>query len=257
MALEVLSGGHSNVTCAATVGDPEVVVRMPPPWLRLPTANDVGREHWLHVALQGTRVPTPQGPRLVPGPGGLGGAVLRDGAPARRRAPRGSVLAGLMAAAGRRVSEASRRRPRRDPRHRPPRGGARRRGPSRRLPSSARSRGGRSSGTGPPTTRTPLSTSSAARPGRGDLAPPPATIVHGDYRLGNPAMFDAATRTEVIGVLDWGDGHRRRPPRGRGLHAPLPWAPPTARPSTPARACADLPGFLSGDELIDRYARVT
>src|SRR5690606_34292027 len=45
VAVEELSGGRSNVTLAVTVGDREVVVRMPPPTAFLPTANDVGREH--------------------------------------------------------------------------------------------------------------------------------------------------------------------------------------------------------------------
>ena len=60
MELELISGGHSNVTVGATIGGRELVVRRPPVTAFLPTANDVGREFRFYDGLGDTPVPTPR-----------------------------------------------------------------------------------------------------------------------------------------------------------------------------------------------------
>jgi aminoglycoside phosphotransferase (APT) family kinase protein len=54
------SAGSSNVTWFVRVGDRRLVVRHPPAGDRLPSANDVAREHRFLVALHGTAVPVPR-----------------------------------------------------------------------------------------------------------------------------------------------------------------------------------------------------
>ncbi len=61
----------------------------------------------------------------------------------------------------------------------------------------------------------------------------PATIVHGDYRLGN-TIFAARAARAPGGGARLGDGHDRRPARGPRL----PVHDVDARPATPRAACA-------------------
>src|SRR3954466_8855929 len=57
---EVISGGASNLTIAVTVGETELVVRRPPVGAFLPSANDVSREYRYLAALRDTDVPIPE-----------------------------------------------------------------------------------------------------------------------------------------------------------------------------------------------------
>jgi aminoglycoside phosphotransferase (APT) family kinase protein len=84
---------------------------------------------------------------------------------------------------------------------------------------------------------------------------PPATIVHGDYRLGN-VMVDAEDRTAIVGVFDWEMATIGDPLADVG-YTLLYWGS-TGRPAIhPSQECADLPGFLTESELTARYAELT
>ncbi|MGN6753133.1 MAG: phosphotransferase family protein [Intrasporangium sp.] len=57
---EVIAGGKSNLTYAVTDGRRSVIVRRPPLGHVLATAHDMGREHRVMSALRDTAVPVPQ-----------------------------------------------------------------------------------------------------------------------------------------------------------------------------------------------------
>ncbi|MBF6592403.1 MAG: phosphotransferase family protein [Ktedonobacterales bacterium] len=59
LQIERIRGGHSNETFFVTRGAHEWVLRRPPRGPLLPTAHDVGREYRVLVALAGTEVPVP------------------------------------------------------------------------------------------------------------------------------------------------------------------------------------------------------
>jgi aminoglycoside phosphotransferase (APT) family kinase protein len=254
MELEALSGGHSNVTYSVTIGDQELVVRMPPATAFLPTANDVGREHRFYAALQDTAVPTPRVLGLCADAAVVGapfyvmerlhGVVPHDP----------SVLEGLSADGGRAHSEqlvdvlaeihATDRH-------------------AVGLGEEGRPDGYLERQVARWTDQWHRATDHddatidelARRLGQAIPTSPPATIVHGDYRLGN-LMVDAATRAQVVGVLDWEMATIGDPLADVG-YTLLYWGT-AGRPAIhPSQGCADLPGFLTADELIDRYARTT
>ena len=89
--------------------------------------------------------------------------------------------------------------------------------------------------------------------GRTCPSSPPATIVHGDYRLGN-TMFAAGAPGAAGRDPRLGDGDDRRPARRRRLHDdPL---DPARRASGGSSTCTASPrcdGFPSREELIERY----
>jgi aminoglycoside phosphotransferase (APT) family kinase protein len=57
---EVIAGGLSNITYRVTGEGTTVIVRRPPVGKLLPSAHDMGREHRVISALQGTDVPVPE-----------------------------------------------------------------------------------------------------------------------------------------------------------------------------------------------------
>jgi aminoglycoside phosphotransferase (APT) family kinase protein len=59
-AVELISGGKSNLTFFVTSGAGSVVLRRPPLSNRLPTAHDMAREHRVMTALWETPVPVPK-----------------------------------------------------------------------------------------------------------------------------------------------------------------------------------------------------
>ncbi len=84
---------------------------------------------------------------------------------------------------------------------------------------------------------------------------PPATIVHGDYRLGN-TMYATSTPARLLAILDWelatvGDpladvGYLTATWTERDAPSPLGTSPVTASP-----------GFATKDELVARYEEVS
>jgi len=251
VAVEELSGGRSNVTLAVTVGDREVVVRMPPPTAFLPTANDVGREHRFYTAMEGTAVPTPRVLGWCPDPDVVGapfyvmerlhGIVPHDAA----------ALEGLDAAGGRALSahlvdvlvdlHAV------DPAAVGLADAGRPDGYLERQVARWTDQWHRAKQRDDPTLDELARVLGPAIP-----PSPPGTVVHGDYRLGN-VMVDAPTRTRIVGVLDWEMATLGDPLADVG-YTLLYWGTRDRPPIHPSQACADRPGFLTEDELVERYA---
>jgi aminoglycoside phosphotransferase (APT) family kinase protein len=81
----------------------------------------------------------------------------------------------------------------------------------------------------------------------------PATVVHGDYRLGN-MMVASDEPTRILAVLDWEMGAIGDPRADVGYLLATysePGGPPSALGSTPVTA---TPGFPSRAALVERYA---
>jgi aminoglycoside phosphotransferase (APT) family kinase protein len=250
--IELISGGHSNLTFGLRVGARDLVLRRPPIGAFLPSANDMAREYTFLSALASSPVPTPgtvglcEDPEVIGAPfyvmERLHGVVPHDP----------SVLEGLGVDAGRRLSEnvvevlvalhdvdvdavglgqiAKR-------------SGYLDRQVRRWVGQYERSK---DDGDAPvieelaALLRTSIPTS------------PDSTIVHGDYRLGN-LMVDATDRSRVIGVFDWEMATLGDPLADVG-YTLLYWGTQDRPPVHPSQRCADLPGFLSAAELVQRYA---
>jgi aminoglycoside phosphotransferase (APT) family kinase protein len=83
---------------------------------------------------------------------------------------------------------------------------------------------------------------------------PPATVVHGDYRLGN-VMISATTPVHVVAVLDWEMATLGDPLADLG-YLLVCWSEPrTADHPLLLSPVTGQPGFASRAELIDRYAQ--
>jgi aminoglycoside phosphotransferase (APT) family kinase protein len=82
--------------------------------------------------------------------------------------------------------------------------------------------------------------------------PLPATVVHGDFRLGN-TMVDRADPSRIVAVLDWEMGAIGDPRADVGYLLATysePGGPPNPLGTSPVTA---LPGFPSRAELVERY----
>ena len=227
--IEPIGDGHSNVTYAITRGEPSFVLRRPPRGPLPPSAHDVLREARVLSALEGrARVPrvlaTCADAAVIGAPfyvmERVEGHVITSEVPAEldsAERPRADL-------------RRARRRARRDPRRRLARRPGSRASASRPATSSASC--GASSASGRSTRRATSRPSSRSRAGsaRTCRESGPATIVHGDYRLGNtmyaPDVAGAARRG-----IRLGDGDDRRPAGGPRLplHA-------VGRPRRPAAA---------------------
>src|SRR5690348_5902084 len=83
--------------------------------------------------------------------------------------------------------------------------------------------------------------------------PVSATVVHGDYRLGN-MMVAPAEPTRIVAVLDWEMGAIGDPRADLGYLLAT-YSEPAGRPSPLGTSPVTAePGFPSRDELVDRYA---
>jgi aminoglycoside phosphotransferase (APT) family kinase protein len=256
--LDLIAGGASNVTIGVRLGDRELVVRRPPVTAFLPTANDVHREFRFYSALHDTPVPTPQAFAFCGDPAVLGapfyvmerlhgvvpheplvleGLAAEDGRALCERFV--EVLADIHAVDPHAVGLGDIGRPD---------GYLERQ--VRRWTDQWR--------------RTLDADAEAGDPAIDELAKvladglppsPPATIVHGDYRLGN-VMLDAHTRTDVVGVFDWEMATLGDPLADVG-YTLLYWGARDRPVFHPSQAIADRPGFLGGGELAARYAEVS
>jgi aminoglycoside phosphotransferase (APT) family kinase protein len=92
----------------------------------------------------------------------------------------------------------------------------------------------------------------SARLQRGMPRQEATTLVHGDYRLGN-LMLDAADTGRVVAVFDWEMATLGDPISDLG-YALLWWGSRHRPLAHPSQAVADLPGFPTGRELVERYA---
>ena len=82
-----------------------------------------------------------------------------------------------------------------------------------------------------------------------------ATLIHGDYRLGN-VLFQQQPSIRLTAVLDWemstiGD------PLTDLAHLLVYWEPTRGRITHPSQVIARHPCFLDGRSLADRYAELT
>ena len=244
---EVISGGASNLTIGVTVGGTELVVRRPPVGAFLPSANDVSREHRYLTALKGTDVPVPEtlalceDPRVIGAPfyvmRRLHGVVPHDA----------SALSGRTPEEGRAISErfvdVLRAIHQVDVDAVGLGGAAKRTGYLERQVSRWTDQWHRAKET-ENTAIDELSRLLAERlPESGR-----ATIVHGDYRLGN-VMVEG---TDVVGVFDWEMATLGDPLADVG-YTLLWWGTADRPPFNPSQAVADLPGFLTAEEVCRRY----
>ncbi|MCZ7529984.1 MAG: phosphotransferase family protein [Acidimicrobiia bacterium] len=82
-----------------------------------------------------------------------------------------------------------------------------------------------------------------------------ATIVHGDYRLDNTMLaHDDVGR--IVAVLDWEMATLGDPLADVGMFL-LYWGIPDAQVVATGIALAPESGFLSSDDVVERYARIT
>ena len=207
--------GHSNVTFGLSTG---VVLRRPPRGPLPPSAHDVLREARLLRALAATPVRSPEVLAVCDDPSRDRRAVLRDGADRRRGDHRLGARPARQPGAARSDRRRADRRAGRAARRRLDRGSAWRGSASRPATSSASCAD--STGCGSTTGRASCRRSRRSARGLRANMPesPPATIVHGDYRLGN-TMFAAERPGAADRDLRLGDGDDRRPARRRRLHA--------------------------------------
>jgi aminoglycoside phosphotransferase (APT) family kinase protein len=249
-SLEIISGGASNLTIGVDIAGLRLVVRRPPVGAFLPSANDVSREYRYLSALQDTDVPVPpvhafcddvdvigapfyvmtrlEG--IVPHePGSLGTIIAEQGRALSQRFV--DVLKAIhgadIDAVG--LGDAAKRT------------GFLERQVSRWTDQWHRAKESES----------PVIDELALQLERRLPASPPTTIVHGDYRLGN-VMVDPSTRTDIIGVFDWEMATLGDPYADVG-YTLLWWGTTDRPPINPSQAVADLPGFLSADEVCRAY----
>jgi aminoglycoside phosphotransferase (APT) family kinase protein len=243
----VISGGASNLTIGVTVGGTELVVRRPPVGAFLPSANDVSREYRYLSALRDTDVPVPEALAYCDDADVIGAPfyVMRrlHGLVPHDR----DVLAHLTPAEARAAGEDFVRVLRQihevdidavglgD--------AARRTGYLQRQVDRWTDQWHRSKDEDHPTIDALSARLAAAVPPSG-----PATIVHGDYRLGN-VMFDG---TRIVGVFDWEMATIGDPLADLG-YTLLWWGTADRPPVHPSQAVADLPGMPSADEVCARY----
>ncbi len=199
--IEPVGDGHSNVTYAIARGDAEFVLRRPPRPPLPPSAHDVLREARVLRALEG-RARVPQVLAVCDDEAVIGAPfyVMErvDGHRRDDRRARRARHAGGPPAHGR----GARRRARRAARRRLARGRARGVRQADRLPRAPGAALPRAVGRQPH----PRDPGGRARRGAGSRRhmpePEPATIVHGDYRLGN-TMFAPQAPARLVAIFDW------------------------------------------------------
>jgi aminoglycoside phosphotransferase (APT) family kinase protein len=250
--VELISGGQSNLTMGLRVGDIDLVLRRPPLGAFLPSANDMQREYTFLSALASTSVPTPRPLGLCDDPAVIGAPfyVMERLHGVVPHEP--SVLAGLSADEGRRLSEqvvdvlvdlhrvdpdavglgAIAKRT-----------GYLERQVRRWVDQYERAKDGRDE---------PQVDELVVVLQHNQPEAPTSTIVHGDYRLGN-LMLDADDRTRIVGVFDWEMATLGDPLADLG-YTVLSWGTRGHPTFHASQACADGPGFLSTAELAERYS---
>jgi len=250
----LIAGGRSNLTYSITDGTSTWVLRRPPLGHVLPTAHDMAREYRVMRALAGTAVPVPRTLALCEDNAVndapfyvmdlVDGIIYRDS----------ESLAGLSVDDARRASEVlvdvlvdihavdyeavglgDFGRP----------AGFLERQVRRWGEQWERSK-----------TRELSSVDELARRLRAALPESgPPTIVHGDYRLDN-TMMAADDPGRIVAVLDWEMSTLGDPLADLGLFL-LYWGRADAQVIATGTAIGSQAGFLSRDEIVERYARVS
>jgi aminoglycoside phosphotransferase (APT) family kinase protein len=248
----LIAGGRSNLTYVVGAGADEWVLRRPPLGHVLPTAHDMAREYKVLAALAGTDVPVPRviafcddiavndAPFYVMQK--VDGVILRTGAEMARltrdEARRCSeslvdVLVAIHAVEYSAVGLDDFGRPDGFIERQVRRWGEQwERSKTRELPAI----------------------DELARRLRAAIptSPPPA-IVHGDYRLDN-TMLAPADLGQVIAVLDWEMATLGDPLADLGLFL-IYWARDDTQTGNVGATITSAAGFLSRDEVVERYAR--
>ena len=255
--VERIRGGHSNETFFVTRGDARWVLRRPPRGPLLPTAHDVGREYRVLRGLIQTSVPVPRPLLLCEDTAVIGapfylmeraeGTVIRETLPPAfaadesARAGLGYELVDRLAelhavdytAVG--LSDLGK--------------------PAGYLERQLR----RWTGQLDASRNRPLPDLDAVTAWLAAHLPesPPATIVHGDYRLDN-AMYAPQPPARIVAILDWEMATLGDPLADLGYLLSF-WM----EPGDPTTALEDswrvtaLPGFPTRAQLVARYAERT
>jgi aminoglycoside phosphotransferase (APT) family kinase protein len=250
-AVGVISGGRSNLTLGVEAGGRRLVVRRPPIGHFLPTAHDMSREYRVCRALHGTGVPVPEVYGLCVDESVIGAPFYvmerMDGivphgpadlaaADAAANACTGAhfvdVLAAIHGVEIDAVGLGDFGKPT----------GYLERQLSRWIDQWGRSKHADQ----------PAIDALAQHLRRTMPEQPASTLVHGDYRLGN-VMLDSNDTGRIIAVFDWEMATLGDPLSDLGYT--LLWWGTTDRVQVhPSQGVADLPGFLSAEEVVDRYA---
>jgi aminoglycoside phosphotransferase (APT) family kinase protein len=253
-AVDVISGGRSNLTLGVEAGGHRLVVRRPPIGHFLPTAHDMSREYRVYRALHGTAVPVPQAHALCEDESVIGapfyvmerldGIVPHEPADlaaagratnARTGAHFIDVLTAIhnidLAAAG----LADFGKP----------AGYLERQVNRWIDQWERSKDADE----------PAIDALALHLRRTMPRQQQTTLVHGDYRLGN-VMLDGNDTGRIIAVFDWEMATLGDPLSDLG-YTLLWWGTADRVKVHPSQGVADLPGFPSSDELVGRYGAST
>jgi len=254
LAATLIAGGRSNLTYSVSDGTHTWVLRRPPLGHVLPTAHDMVREYRVMSALAATAVPVPRTLALCEDLAVndapfyvmelVEGVIYRDGNALAGLAPddarRASevlvdVLADIHAVDYAAVGLGEFGRPDGFLERQVRRWGEQwERSKTRELPEvdelARRLR--------------------AALPTSG-----PPTIVHGDYRLDN-TMMATDDPGKIVAVLDWEMSTLGDPLADLGLFL-LYWGRADAQVIATGEAIGTQEGFLSRDEIVERYARVS
>jgi aminoglycoside phosphotransferase (APT) family kinase protein len=259
LAFSFLSGGRSNLTYRVDGGGRSWVLRRPPLGHVLPTAHDMAREHRVLTALRDTGLPVPRTRALCTDDTVNGapfyvmdfvpGVVIEEEMPAgwaetpveRRRigAALMQTLAALHAVDLRAVGLADFGRPE----------GYLARQVRRWSQQWERSKAGEVPGISELARRL-----EAALP-----RTPAATLVHGDWRLGNVAL-DPADPGRIVAIFDWEMATLGDPLADLG-YTLVYWGEPGDAPGArgPGRyaSVTTAPGFHTRAELVEEYARAS
>jgi len=253
---ELISGGKSNLTYLIKAPHAMLVLRRPPLGHVLPTAHDMKREYRVITALRDTDVPVPRSRLLCEDASIIGapfyimdyvrGVVVHEQLPPgyaerpedRRRMCEAYVdtLAALHNVDYEKVGLADFGHPQGYLERQVRRWGEQwERSKTRELPEIDELK----------------RRLAAALP-----ESPAPTIVHGDYRLGN-VMFDPVDPGRLVAVLDWEMSTLGDPLTDVGYML-MYWVeagdPPERREGMAQGAVSALPGFLTRQELLERYA---
>jgi aminoglycoside phosphotransferase (APT) family kinase protein len=247
--LEIISGGASNLTIGVDIDGRELVVRRPPVGAFLPSANDVSREYRYLKALQDTDVPTPAVLGYCEDEAVIGAPFYVMQRLHGRVPHEPAVLADLTEAEGRAAGErfidVLKRLHAVDIDAVGLGDAAKRTGYLERQVSRWTDQWHRAKEQDDPVIDELSNRLSASVPASG-----PATIVHGDYRLGN-VMYES-DGTDIVGVFDWEMATLGDPLADVGYT--LLWWGTKDRPAMhPSASVADLPGFPTADEVCELY----
>ncbi len=254
LTASLIAGGRSNLTYVVGDGEHEWVLRRPPLGHVLPTAHDMGREYRVLRALAPTDVPVPQPLAFCDDTDVLGapfyvmqkvdGVILRTPADTASLTPEEAqrcsvelvdVLARIHGVDYQAVGLGDFGHP----------DGFVERQVRRWGQQWERSQ-----------TRPLASIDEIARRLRAALpASPPPTIVHGDYRLDN-TMLDPNDPGRIVAVLDWEMATLGDPLTDVGLFL-LYWGQGDAQVIATGRNIPADAGFLTSDEVIEHYARIS